>query len=205
MIRTTLALVALVAAAALALLAFDVMQTPARIARDDTRFYGAPLRQFDLWTDKGLVPWRAADRLLGTGDDRAFRHAIWLFQRTPRIEGENQPLLEALRGKAVLELAERSRLEHDPRRRSLLLNLSGVFTFAQYNRYSAGTDQSSVLKESVDKFRNAVRLDPNNLDARANLEQALRTAKNAGISGEGLDSGADRGKLTGIGRTGTGY
>lgn len=208
MIRSAGAILSIVAATVLAVLAVDVLRTPGRIAVDDAGFSGAPLRQDALWGAVDFLPWSPAERVLGIGDDLAYRKTIWLFRRVQPgkvvIEGPDQPLLEALRGKAVLEVADRARQDDDPRRRAQLLNLSGVFTFSRYSQFSA-FDKDRLLREAIGAFRNAVRLDPANADARANLELALRAAKGTGLSGEDPDAGGSRGQRSGVGRSGSGY
>ena len=208
MIRVVAAVLAFVAAGALAVLAVDVLRAPGRIAEDDAGFYGAPLRQEALYEAVDFLPGSPAERVLGIRDDIAFRKTIWLFRRIQPgkvdIAGPNQPLLEALRGKAVLEVADLARREHDPRRKAQLLNLTGVFTFARYSTFSS-FDRGRLLREALGSFRNAVRLDPANADARANLELVLRAAQGLGLSGEDPDSGGAQGQGSGIGSSGSGY
>lgn len=208
MIRPAAAVLSVAVAAALAVLAVDVLRTPGRIAVDDAGYSGAPLRQDALWSAVDFLPLKPAERALGIGDDLRYRETIWLFRRVQpgkvTIEGPDQPLLEALRGKAVLEVADRARQENNPRRRAQLLNLNGVFTFSRYSQFSA-FDKDRLLREAIGAFRNAVRLDPNNADARANLELALRAAKGSGLPGEDPDAGASRGQRSGVGRSGSGY
>lgn len=209
MIRRLAVLVSALLAAALAALAVDVLLVPGRIAADDARFHAAPLRQQDPWADPGLLPWRPAERALDVGDDVAYRRTIWLYRQVQpgvvEIAGPNQPLLEALRGKAVSEVATRSRLEPDPIRRAQLLNMHGLFTFARYTSFSA-SDKERLLREALGTFRNAVRLDPGNADARANLELILREAQGVGLPGEDPDlADPTGGKISGTGRSGGGY
>lgn len=208
MIRLVAAVASIIVAGALTVLAVDVLRTPGRIAADDAGFYGAPLRQDELYGAVDFIPWSPAERLLELDDDLAYRKTIWLFRRVQpgkvNIAGADQPLLEALRGKAVLEVADQARQDDDPQRRAQLLNLNGVFTFSRYSQFSA-FDKERLLREAVGAFRNAVRLDPANADARANLELALRAAKGVGLSGEDPDAGASRGQRSGAGRSGSGY
>jgi hypothetical protein len=207
-IGRALAVLAVLAAAALAVLAVDVLRAPGRIAADDARFYGAPTLQERGWSAVDFLPGKPAEHVLGLGDDIAYRKTIWLFRRIQpgkvQIAGPDQPLLEALRGRSIVALAERSRKDKDPRRRAQLLNLHGFLAFTRYNVFSA-FDKERYLKEAIGAFRTAVRLDPTHLDARANLELALRAAKGSGLAGEDPDAGASRGRHAGIGRSGSGY
>lgn len=205
MIRWAAAVFAVVLAVALTLLAVDVLRTPGQIAAEDVRFHGAPLRQTTPWDAVDFLPGRPAERILGIEDDLRYRRTIWLIRRVNvRIAGPNQPLLEALLGKAVLQVAEQSRREHEPRRRAQLLNVHGLFTLVRYVQ-STAFDKTRLLREAIGAFRNAVRLHPRNADARANLELALRVAKGSGLAGEDPDAGASRGKRSGTGRSGSGY
>ena len=207
MIRAAIAAVCVVLAAALVLLAVDVLRVPGAIASDDTRYEGAPARQTKLWDSVGFLPWRPAERILDVGDDLAYRKVLWAARRVPspaQIQGPNQPVLEARRGQAVIAVAQQANKQTDPRRRSQLLNLNGVFIFQRISTYTA-FDHDRLLREAIGNFRSAVRLDPDNADARANLEMAVRAAKGSGLPGEDPDAGASTGKKAGQGRPGSGY
>lgn len=198
MIRGLLAVLAMAVAATLAVLAVNVLRTPERIAADDLRFGSAPIRQRTLWDGVDVLPGRPAARVLDVDDDLAYRRTVWLFSRVVRGTIQNTtPELEALRGKAVLELAEQSRKEGEPRRRAQLLNAAGVFSLSRFSRFAP--EQERTLRAAVDAFRNAVRLDPANADARANLELALRAADAANLPGEDPEAGAAEGDLSGQG------
>lgn len=203
MIRRAAAVVAVALAAVLVVLAVDVLRVPGRIAADDAGFYGAPRRQQDPWSGINVL----SRRILGIEDDLGFRQAVWAIRRAPRaaeIQGREQPMLEARAGQAVIQASEQSRRESDPKRRAVLLNFNGVAVFGRYVA-STAFDRDRYLREAIGHFRNAVRLDPANLDARANLEQALRAAKGSGLAGEDPDAGASRGQRAGTGRSGSGY
>jgi hypothetical protein len=207
MIRAAAAVVCVVLAGVLVLLAVDVLRVPGRIAAEDSHYAGAPLRQRDLWDNVSFLPWRPAERILDVGDDLAYRKVIWAVRRVPtaaQIQGPNQPVLEARRGQAVIAVAERVPQEKDLRRQAQLLNLNGVFIFQRIATYTA-FDHDRLLREAIGNFRSAVRIDPSNADARANLELAVRAAKGTGIPGEDPDAGASHGKHSGIGRSGSGY
>jgi len=206
-IRRAVAVLATLLAVGLAVLAVDVLRVPSGIAADDAGYYGAPRRQADPWSGVGFLPGRAAERVLGVEDDLGFRRAVWAIRRAPRpaeIQGPEQPLLEARAGQAVIQVSEQSRREPDPRRRAVLLNFNGVQLFGRYVGATA-FDRNRYLREAIGNFRTAVRLDPSFIDARANLEQALRAAKGSGLAGEDPDAGAARGERAGTGRSGTGY
>jgi hypothetical protein len=188
----------------LALLAVDVLRAPDEVAADDTRFQSAPLRQRSLWDDVGFLPWRASERLLELDDDLAYRRTVWLYARADPLSFQTtQPEQEALRGRTVLELALRSREETEPRRRANLLNLHGALTMGRLS--SDPREREANLKEAIDSFRTAVRLDPENEDAKVNLEFALRAVAASVAFGENPERGAARGRQAGTGRPGGGY
>jgi hypothetical protein len=191
-------------AIALALLAVDVLLVPGDVGADDARFEGAPLRQRGAWEDVGFLPEEVGARLLEIEDDLDYRKTILLYARTdPRRVQITTPEQEALRGQVVVELTLRSRNEPDPKRRSQLLNLHGALTMGRYS--SDPRERDANLISAVDSFRTAIRLDPENDDAKVNLEFALRAAAPGQLSGQNPERGAARGERAGAGRAGGGY
>jgi hypothetical protein len=191
-------------AVALVVLAVDVLLVPRAVSADDTRFEGAPLRQRDPWDDVGFLPGDVSARLLDIEDDLDYRRTIWLYSSTdPRRVEITSPEQEALRGQVVIELTLRSRDEPDPERRSQLLNLHGALTMGRFS--SDPRERDANLVSAVDSFRTAIRLDPDNDDAKMNLEFALRAAAPGQLAGENPERGAARGERAGAGRAGGGY
>jgi hypothetical protein len=66
-------------------------------------------------------------------------------------------------------------------------------------------ERDANLKEAIESFRTAIRLDSRNDDAKANLEFALRAAEPGQLAGENPERGAARGQRAGAGRAGGGY
>lgn len=198
------ALLTLPAAAALVLLAVDVLRVPQELAAEDVRFEAAPRLPRPLWDDVGALPGEAGRRLLGIEDDLGYRRLIAVFARVQpgrvQIRG---PELEALSGQAQLEVTLAARRETEARRRSQLLNLLGALTFARTTTDPAERD--TILRTGIGAFRTAVELDPDNADAKRNLELALRLPGAATISSDAPDQGASRGRTSGQGRSGSGY
>jgi hypothetical protein len=188
-------------------LAVDTLRAPDEIAADDNRFEGAPFRQRALWDDVGVLPGGLTGRVLGVEDDLDYRRTVRLYTTTDPsrvvIAGADQPRLEALRGKAILEVTLASRRESDPRRRSQLLNVFGVLSYRP-NVTSDPNARAKTLRDGIGSFQTAVRLDPRHDQAKTNLELALR-AYAASFPGDDPDAGAARGKLSGQGRSGSGY
>jgi hypothetical protein len=198
------AVVAVPVAIALALLGVDVLRVPGEVGAEDTRFEGAPLRQRSPWEDVDFLPERLSTRLLELEDDLAYRRTISLYARTdPRKVQITTPEQEALRGRVVIELANRSREDPDPRRRAQLLNLHGALTMGRYT--ADPRERDANLKDAIESFRTAIRLDPDHADAKVNLEFALRAAEPGQLAGVNPERGAARGRRAGSGRAGGGY
>lgn len=198
------AVLAVPVAIVLVLVAVDVLRAPGQLQGDDLRFQIRPHRQAGLWDDLSYLPGDPAVHLLGLGDDIAYRRTLTDFVRVR--PGKVQifgPVLENLFGKVQYELAAGSANDPDPVRRSILLNLAGATTLANFT--SDPTENANNLRKAIADFRTAIDLDSTNTDAKVNLELALRNAKAANIPGTGPDSGASQGKVSGQGRSGTGY
>ena len=106
------AVLAVPAAVALVVLAVDVLRVPGEIAADDVRFQGGPRVRRSLWDDLGFLPGHPGVRLLGADDDVAHRKTLALFaQVQPGKVAVTSPELEALRGRAQLEVTLQARVE----------------------------------------------------------------------------------------------
>jgi hypothetical protein len=198
------AVLAVPAAIVLVLLAIDVLRVPGQLEGDDVHFQAAPLRQQGLWDGLGFLPGRAAKRLLGIEDDLGYRRTIALFVRVQPGKNENLygPEAENLRGQTQLALTERSAADSNPHRRSVLLNLLATMSLGRYS--SDPVEEESILRTAIQTLRSAVEVDPENADAKLNLELALRDAKATNLPGTDPDAGNARGSLSGQGRPGGG-
>ena len=148
------------AAALLALLAHDVG------ARQ------ASLRSGGV-TATEIVPFGAARRLLAVDDDIALRRAVAAFRRAhtgiPSFELSVEGT--ALRVRAETALARELRVDRSPQRASVASNLLGVLAYVD----STSTDPGAPpVDRSVFEFQDAIRLDPRNDEAKANLELAYQ-------------------------------
>jgi len=198
------AVLAVPAAVALAVLAVDVLRVPGEIAADDVRFEAGPRVRRSLWDDLGYLPGHPGARLLGADDDVAHRKTLALFaQVQPGKVAVSSPELEALRGRAQLEVTLQARVESDPQRQSQQLNNLGVLTMGRYSTDSQEATQ--ILVRGVSAFQNAVELDPGNLDALRNLEILLRRPEAATLPPNDPSQGGAQGRVSGQGRVGSGY
>lgn len=198
------ATLAVPAAAALALLAVDVLRVPGEVAVDDVRFQAAPRVRRSLWDNLGFLPGRPGARLLGAGDDVLYRRTVALFaQVQPDKVQILTPELEALRGRAQLEVTLRAREDADPRRRAQQLNLLGILTLGRSS--TDPQEAAQILGRGIGSFQSAIELDPGNADAKRNLEILLRRPEAAVLPPNDPSQGGAQGRLSGQGRSGNGY
>ena len=191
-------------AVALAVLAVDVLRVPGELAADDVRFQAGPRVRRSLWDDLGFLPGRPGLRLLGAQDDVVHRRTLALFaQVQPGKVAVTTPELEALRGRAQLEVTLQARIETDRRRRAQQLNNLGILTIGRYSTDSQEATQ--ILARAVGAFQSAIDLDPGNLDALRNLEILLRRPEAAQLPPNDPSQGGAQGRVSGQGRTGSGY
>ncbi len=188
----------------LVLVAVDVLQAPRDLQADDVRFQAAPRLPRPLWNELGFLPGEPGARLLRAGDDTAYRRTTALFARVqPGRVDITGPALEALRGRAQLEVTLRSRAEEDEARQAQLLNLLGILTLSRFSTDSAEAGQ--ILSRGIGAFQNATELDPENQDAKRNLEVVLRRPEAATLPPNDPSQGGAQGRTSGQGRSGSGY
>jgi hypothetical protein len=197
------AVLAVPLALVLAVLAVDVLRTPGALERDDVRFEAAPKRQAGLWEGTGVAP-GVVESLLDLDDDLTYRRAMANFLRVEPGKVEIfGPELENLSGQVQLELTRGSAEDANPQRRSRYLNLLATKMLERF-----GVDQTesdTILRRAVHTLRSAVETDPENADAKLNLELALRNAKAVNLPGTDPSGDAASGTISGQGRSGTGY
>ena len=198
------AVLAVPAAVALIVLAVEVLRVPGDLAADDVRFQAGPRVRRALWDDLGFLPGDPGVRLLGADDDVAHRKTLALFaQVQPGKVAVTSPELEALRGRAQLEVTLQARVEREPHRQSQQLNNLGVLTMGRYSTDSQEATQ--ILVRGVGAFQNAIEVDPGNLDALRNLEILLRRPEAATLPPNDPSQGGAQGRVSGQGRVGSGY
>jgi hypothetical protein len=192
-------------AGVLLLTALDVVRWRSALESGDVRYRAAPQEQ-DLWQPGQLVPFRAAAALLGVEDDVDFREAL----RTLRLAGVAQaessdPRLALRRSEARSLIAAIAEDDGDRWRRSRAMTLLGVISFA--SALSDSQDQDALQRDALARFRGAIELEPDNDEAKANLEIALRRDAEAGESGGGDDPtpGGQGARGAGAGEAGGGY
>jgi hypothetical protein len=187
----------------LVVLALNVVLVGRELSADDLRFQSAPERQRDLWQDVGVLPDSLIGQGLGIEDDLAYRRSASLFARSRPGRQAGQEI-EALRGQAALELTRASHGESDPRRRSQLLNFLGVIPLDR--SITDSESRASMLQTARGVFQSAVRTDPENADAKVNLEIVLRDLNDTGLppnAPSGEAAGGQRSSPGGV--SGEGY
>ncbi len=197
------AVLAVPLALVLVALAVDVRRTPGELGRDDLRFETAPKRQAGLWDGTGVAP-GVVEGLLDLDDDLAYRRALAGFLRVePGKVDLFGPELENLRGLVQVEITRGSAEDANPKRRAQYLNLLAVLSLERYGGDEAETD--TILRKAIHTLRAAVDTDPENADAKLNLELALRNAKAVNLPGTDPSGDAASGSISGQGRSGSGY
>jgi hypothetical protein len=194
-------------ASALFLLAVDIGRWSDAMAADDVRYRSEP-ESADLWQPDTVVPFGAAKRLLGTGDDVAFREAVRAL-RLGRLDLgiTSDPELALSRGEARARLQQVASEDTNRIRRSRATNLIGVIAFA--SSLTEARDQAAFIQDAAAAFQTAIELDPDNGEAKANLELALQRgralqATEAG-GGPNPSPGGSGAKGAGAGDPGSGY
>jgi hypothetical protein len=180
--------VLLALAGLLGVLSLDVLRWRDQLSESELRLAAAPSVR-GLEPDTRL-PRGVSGRLLGIRDDLDFREAVQLF----RLARPGQPARElrdvALRSRAETALARVGRSGATAAQRSRAALLRGIFAFEEARGNEA--QRAVFLRRSLVEFREAIRLDARNEDAKYDLELALRLLQNA-ESDSGGGAGGQRG------------
>lgn len=168
------AILCLGAAAVAAVLATDVRAWQSAVRADDARAVAHPSDAMPRGADE-LLPFHAARRLLGLQDDLELRRALVLFRAgyTGIPSRDQSTAGEAARAQAEAALERAVRGSGDGPRASAAANLLGVLELVDA---SAGIRNESSVGRAIVELQNAVRLDPGDDDAKANLEMAMAQA-----------------------------
>ena len=196
----------LVAGVASLLLALDVATTRAALPRDDVRYRAAPNET--LWTPREIVPGDLAERLLGVSDDILYRRAVRSVRLShPEMPGFSDPTYVVHRSDATAWLTDVVQHDGDVERRSAAANLLGVLSFA--DAIADYTNRTKLLEGSAGRFRQAIAFDPENAEAKYNLELTLARSRGLELSesggGANPSPGGKGSKGAGAGEAGSGY
>jgi len=201
------ALVCLALAAGFVLLAADVVRWRDALPADDVRYRVAPGKT-GLWQPDELVPGGAAAKVLGVGDDVAFRLAVRALLLGRLEEATvSDPRLAIQRNEAIARLEAVVTDDKDRTRRSRAAGLLGALGLARL--VSETQDRVALLSSTVANLQLAVALDPSNDDAKFNLELALQRSRGIqlaeGAGGTNPTPGGSGAKGAGAGDAGSGY
>jgi hypothetical protein len=161
------------------------------------------------WRLPGGVGGRAAERLLGVRDDAAFRRALALYRAALPNANEQQQFefdreLPAKRIRAQRALTAVSVDDPDARIRSRATNMLGILMRGAPTPTDPAQQRAQVLSV-LGLFRSAIKLDPDNDDAKLNLELALRDPQTEAFVGPDPSGTTDQGNRGGTGEAGQGY
>jgi hypothetical protein len=203
------ALVCLLLAAVLALLALDASRSRDALASGDVRYRVTP-KTPGLWSARALVPFAAATTLLGTEDDIELRRAIRAV-RLARLDDTSvaisDPQVATLRNAAQARLDALVSGDGGAKEQSRAANLLGVLGLARL--VTETQDRVALLSATVANFQLAIALDPDNDDAKYNLELVLQRSRGIelaeGAGGQNPSPGGTGSSGAGAGDPGSGY
>jgi hypothetical protein len=155
-----------------ALLASDVRGWQTAVRASNARAVGDPSSGVPSAPDQ-ILPFHFARSLLGLDDDLALRRALVLVRRgyTGIPSYDQSTAGSQARAQAETALARVIQAGGGRRRAAAAANLLGALAFVDS---LAGAGQATKpVERSIVEFQNAIRLDPRNGEAKANLELAL--------------------------------
>jgi hypothetical protein len=195
-----------VAGLVLLLFGIDASRWSDALASGDLRYRGAP--EGELWQPDQLVPGGLVRGTLGIQDDLAYRRAFRAFRLAhPEVPGVTDPTRIVFRNVATSELTEIALHGNDLHRRAAAANLLGVLSYSDALYDYA--HQERWLANAARRFQQAIGFDPDNADAKYNLELTLTRARAIkfaeGGGGANPTPGGKGSKGAGAGEPGSGY
>lgn len=201
------ALTCLTLAAGLAIVAADVARWQDALPAGDVRYRVEP-EDADPWTPSTIAPVGLSRALLGVADDVELRQALRAIRVAQLDEPTvSDPHVALLRNEALARLEAVASGDDTPTRRSRAAGLLGVLGLARL--VTETQDPAAAVEAAVLNFRRALALDPENDEAKFNLELALQRSRGVQITeaGGGADPtpGGSGAEGAGAGDPGTGY
>jgi hypothetical protein len=200
-VRTALGLVALACAVLLVLTGFDAFRWRGQLERGDVAL-AAHSSDPGVWEPETILPTGVSRFVLGAGEGVAYARAVQQYELARRSRGPGflqNPILP----KAQFTLLRFGQGNHRDVDRSHALTMYGVLLYGGL----AAQDLSVVviLDRTIDQFRKAIQLDPDNGAAKYDLEYLLRrVAQQGGGQSEGPPpKKSSRGQRTGAGSPGS--
>jgi hypothetical protein len=203
-VRVLIALGCIALGVVLALVALDVNRVADRMRTDDLRFRKSP-GEAALWQAEGRLPGEPARKLLAVSDDARYRSAVRFF-RLAGLRSQSRSIDQStFQQAAELELSRVGRSGAPRSEKSAAANLRGVINLVEA---STSDTPEQLLQRSLAEFKEAIRLDRGNDEARYNLELVMQIASETGSSGD-EQGGGTRGDTpasgAGAATSGTGY
>jgi hypothetical protein len=201
------ALACFLVAAFLLVFAADVVRWRDSLPAGDVRYVVDPETD-GLWDADTLLPLDVARFATGVGEDVEIREAIRAL-RIARLEDGTvgDPDIALRRNEALARLEAFSTGDADPVRRSRAAGLLGALGLARLS--SETQDRSAILEGTVASLQYALNLDPDNREAKFNLELALQRGRGIQISeaagGQNPTPGGAGSSGAGAGDAGSGY
>ena len=201
------ALVCLVLAVGLALLAADVARERDALVSGDVRYRVAP-EDPELWRAEARILFPAATDLLGIEDDVAFRRALRALVAA-RLDDPiiSDPELAISRNEAQARLEAVVTGDGDHVTRSRAAGLLGVLGLSRFVSETEG--RGPLLSSTIASLQLAIGLDPENGEAKYNLESALQRSGGLelteGSAGSDPAPGGSGAKGAGASEPGSGY
>jgi hypothetical protein len=196
----------------LALVAVDVAGWRSTIPADDVRFAaGAPTTG---WSPRTVAPFHAGERVLGVSDDVAYRRMLRELRASKLLDLTVSDPRLAIHRTALAEELE-SIVVHDPNPvlRSRASSLLGVLSIVSWNstppQGPQQLDRSELLLAAVASFEQAIAIDPENDDAKFNLQTMLQRGQGLlpteAAAGRNPSAGGKGSRGAGAGAPGSGY
>ena len=194
----------LAAAAALAVLAVDVLRVDRHLASADVRFT-TRLDRSASWTPETLLPGGIARGILGVSDDLSYRHAVQRFWLSEPRAPVRQFADVTKRAGAERELAELAESASSAEQRSLLATMRGGLLLEEAR--NTPSQREVFVRSAIEQFQRAITLDGSNDDAVHNLELSLKLLRQTGRGDAGETEGRSPLPSSGSGAatTGGGY
>jgi hypothetical protein len=163
-----------------------------------------------LWRTSTIVPFGLAQSLLGTSDDVAMRRAVrsvLLARLGDPTVSVSDPQVALLRNEAQARLDQIVATAKDRKQRSRAAGLLGVIGLARL--VSETQDRAALIGATVAALQLAIALDPENDDAKYNLEYAIQRSRGIqlteGAGGQNPSPGGSGSTGAGAGDAGSGY
>ncbi|MDQ3671789.1 MAG: hypothetical protein M3364_05020 [Actinomycetota bacterium] len=201
------ALVCVACAVLIGLLAIDVARWNDAFATGDVR-YRAVSADERLWQLDELAPFDAGRRSLGVQDDIDFREAVRALREAELDDPViSDPEVAVRRNEAQARLEAIVARDTDDTRRSRAAGLLGVLGLARFVYETQ--DREALLSATIANLTRAIALDPENDEAKYNLELGYQRGRGLELTeasaGSNAAPGGQGSKGAGAGQPGSGY